>query len=104
MALRRDLITCRISRPTDRRLSSSAGWKATKGGCFAIGSVASGSPSLEEWKGFAPNDVEYWDFQRWLDDDHIATKFEGQSLTCPSGNCEAVLERVGRDWSFQRKP
>jgi hypothetical protein len=77
---------------------------SNEGGCFAIGSVASGSPSLEEWKGFAPNDVEYWEFQRWLDDAHIAMKFEGQSLTCPSRNCEAVLERVGRDWSFQRKP
>jgi hypothetical protein len=70
---------------------------------FAIGSV--GSPfsfTRMDWTTDS-NDGEFWNFQRWLDDDHIALKFEGQSNVCPSGNCEAVLARTRNSWRLQRK-
>lgn len=75
-----------------------------EGGCFAIGSVRSRPPSLDAWRDFASNDAEYWEFQRWLDNDHIAVKFDRLSETCKSGPCEGVLERAGNDWSLRRKP
>jgi hypothetical protein len=35
-------------------------------------------------------------WQRWLDNGHIAVKVAGEFATCPSGDCEAVLEHIGR--------
>jgi hypothetical protein len=71
---------------------------------FAIGSVASVPPSLRrmDWAG-GSNEGEYWSFQRWLDGDHIALRFDGQSTVCPDGNCEAVLVRTDNGWILQRK-
>jgi hypothetical protein len=70
---------------------------------FAIGSVGS-SPSLTrmDWTTDS-NDGEFWRFQRWLDIDHVALRFEGRSSVCPDGNCEAVLARIGNSWRLQRK-
>jgi hypothetical protein len=72
---------------------------------FAIGSVASNPPSLRlmDW-GRESNDGQFWEFQGWLDNDHVALRFSGQSIRiCPDGNCEAVLVHVGNSWSLQRK-
>lgn len=43
------------------------------GGSFAIGSVG-GAPSLSSWKDFSSDGSDSWEFQRWIDNDHIAVK------------------------------
>jgi hypothetical protein len=71
---------------------------------FAIGSLAANPPSLTrmEWTTDA-NDGDFWEFQAWLDNDHVALKFSGQSAVCPDGNCEAILAHIGDHWILQRQ-
>lgn len=71
---------------------------------FSIGSVANSPPSWTstEWADW--RDSRTWEFQRWLDMDHIALRTSSQSEACPRGSCEAVLVHDGNSWNIQRNP
>jgi hypothetical protein len=70
---------------------------------FAIGSVAGVTPSITRVDWPDDSEGEHWKFQAWIDLDHVALRYDGQSVLCPDGNCEATLVRTDKGWILQRK-
>ncbi|SRR5579871_1990841 len=66
---------------------------------FAVGTVATDPPKIT-WKNH-DNILGEWEFQRWIDKDHVAVVLVTQTRDCPEPKCDAVLARKGEDWRLE---
>lgn len=69
---------------------------------FAVGTVATNPPSIT-WQNQDAVAGE-WEFQRWIDQDHVNLVVATQTPHCPVPKCEGVLTRSGKDWKFEFLP
>lgn len=72
---------------------------------LAIGSIASGSLSLQ-WRRGRPDGLVEWRHQRWIDNDHAALRVypAGADQKCPDNDCDAILVRFNDGWVVRRVP
>jgi hypothetical protein len=69
---------------------------------FAVGTVATDPPSIT-WRNQVAV-VGEWEFQRWVDQDHVGLVVATQTRDCPVPKCEGMLTRTGKDWTFELVP
>jgi hypothetical protein len=69
---------------------------------ISIKSMTPSAPPLwESEDGETGND---WDFVRWIDNDRLVLRTMVTNEFCPSGECDAILKRIGHSWKFKRLP
>src|SRR5262249_25357454 len=66
---------------------------------FAVGTVATDPPRII-WKNH-DDILGEWEFQRWIDKDHVGIVLATQTKDCPQPKCDGVLARKGKDWQLE---
>jgi hypothetical protein len=66
---------------------------------FAVGSVATDPPRIT-WKN-RDAILGEWEFQRWIDKDHVGVVLATQTKDCPEPKCDGVLVRKGKEWQLE---
>jgi hypothetical protein len=70
---------------------------------FALGTVATNPPSIT-WKNQGGDIAGEWEFQRWIDKDHVGVVLATQTPDCPNPKCEGLLSREGKEWKLELLP